>query len=97
LLRFVAALALLGGLVSLMSTGAPIPLWLAAVLLLGGVVLLLYRGNLARKIIAIIGALVFLSTYWRAMGLGAIAIIGVVALIILAVSRLMSPFWKGRG
>jgi hypothetical protein len=95
-LRFIAAVALLGALASLLSMGIRIPLWLVALLLLGGVFLLLYRGNLARRLIAIFSAIVLLMMFWRGIGPGALGLIGVMALIMLAVMTLMSPFFKKR-
>ena len=86
----------MGAFVSLMRSGAPVPAWLAAVLLLGGIGLLLVRGNLGRKLVMVVSAIALLAMFWRGLGLGTVAIVGVVAMIMLAASMLLSPFFKGR-
>lgn len=96
LLRFVAAVALLMALVSMYAGGVRLPPWVAAVILVAGMVLLLYRGNLTRKLISIVGAIIALAMLSRRAGTtGVIGLIGLVALVFLAVAVMFKP-WFGK-
>lgn len=96
-LRFVAFVVLFGIPIALWQAGIPMPAWLAAGLLAGGALLILYRGNLARKIISVLGVIAGICTWWASAGGGAVAAsIAVLALIMLALAVMFRPFLQGR-